>query len=217
MRAALYAIIPILALLASAGVWATVLPACAAAPWLGRFTPADCPPPLTPAALAAAAENARGEALRAELRRLERDLATRAACERAPVLRAGDPLDADRWAARDVSLMEGCWAFDGDLARVDPATGVVSRAETWRVCFDAAGAGTQEIGFADGAACEGPISAAFDGGGRLTLADGAPPACEPGPALTVRRGGCVLDGYSRAACALGDGAASVAVTLRRAE
>ncbi len=217
MRAFLYILAPIAALLVTAAVWAAVLPACAAAPWLGRFTPADCPQPPTPASLALAAERTRGAALHAELRRLERDLSAMAACERPAILAEGDRLDPTLWAARDVGVMEGCWAFGTDLARVSSTEGVVVPAESWEVCFDEAGVGTQEIAFADGAACNGPISAAFGADGRLVLRDAAPAQCAPPPALEARAGSCTLDALHRGRCVLSDGAATAEIVLRRAE
>jgi hypothetical protein len=217
MRIILYAVVPVLGLLIAIGVWALVLRACAAAPWLGWFTPANCPAPPTAASEAARAELARGEALRAELRRLQHELAARAACDSAPFVGPGDPLDSALLERRDIGVLEGCWLFDSDLARAEPETGAVSLAETWNVCFDAAGMGEQTIAFGAGTVCQGTLRAGFRGDGAISLADESAVSCEPGPELPTKDGACFIDAYGRATCVLHDGDSAVSVSIRRAE
>jgi hypothetical protein len=135
---------------------------------------------------ALAAEIARQRQLEGEIERLE--LALLRVPECAPPLPAPVPepvappepeaIPEDAWQERDISFLEGCWELDTDYQVQHAQTGEISRAESWQVCFDAAGAGRQTLVFDDGTQCTGPMLGSFAEQGRLQLQDDGNLRCD---------------------------------------
>lgn len=165
--------------------------------------PAPPPPPDPTAALKASLEAAGLDArkLRAELAALEAALKSKVAqCKPVAPPKPPPPLPADRWAQKDLSLLQGCWRLGRDT---EGNIGVGGRSEicavkAGRICFQANGSGqrqTSAICPSTGAIrCVAPITARF--GNDDTLGTTQPAVrCEPtgtgwnGPpnSLTCRR------------------------------
>lgn len=173
-----------------------------ARPALSRFASGLADPALCDLPADLAAREAAGDAGREEEVRLRRELAAvedevlrrRALCRIPPdpppppppqvatpepvPPPAPDPprtaaLPEDRWRARDVGMLEGCWILGRD-ARATLATpnGVIpGTVRAGRLCFGANGQGTRDARqeFQDGTRvnCRAPVTASFDGQGRL--------------------------------------------------
>lgn len=223
MRAAIYILAPLLAVLAIVAVWRALLPACATATPLSLFgsCPAADPPP---AARAAAVEVERGRSLQAQIDMLERELAARSDCTPQEIRRAAPPrqaeaeppaIDQERWEQRDVGLLEGCWRLHSDYRVTHRDTGESVTVPYWRACFDAQGRGTQNIRMSDGTTCEGSVRAEFRENGKLRLRDAGDTPCSGGRRLLRRDGDCDLDGAGGANCELRDRYGSTSVQLRR--
>jgi hypothetical protein len=134
----------------------------------------------------AEAEN-QGHVLTGELARLRQALGqARAACPLPDPPRIAAPpappappppvasLPADRWDRRDLGMLEGCWNRETNMSTVDNRTGQVNRVTRWVTCFDRQGNGRQEVTYANGATCSGPVRAEFLPSGRLAINDTAP-------------------------------------------
>ncbi|MDB5489933.1 MAG: hypothetical protein JWQ58_3648 [Reyranella sp.] len=118
--------------------------------------------------------------LQAELIALEADLAGKtAACEMAAA-RKPPPLPADRWNAKDLDLLKGCWLLgrevDGLVRSIDATTGVETDVEncktrTGRICFDGKGGGqreqTMDCPVRGRIVCRARIDAKFNADGTL--------------------------------------------------
>jgi hypothetical protein len=232
MRTLAYILGPALFLVAVLGVWAAMLPACAAAPFLGRIIPGRCPPVAASATESALlGELARGRALLAQLKILERELAALDKCaepprieraapldhraETAPDRIAPDRIDPDQWAARDIGLLEGCWLLESDYKLKVRSTGEEITVPHWRACFDAEGNGQQDFQLSNDMECKGPISARFNGDGAMTLSDGASVPCSRNAQIVERTGICTLDAAQIANCAMRDDAGVSNLILRR--
>ena len=142
------------------------------------FCPAPAAAPGNEPALAA--ESARQRALEGEIERLELALLRAPECAPAPQTppaqaEAAPPepeaIPEDAWQERDISFLEGCWELDTDYQVQHVQTGAISRAQSWQVCFDAAGAGRQTLVFDDGTHCTGPMLGSFAEQGDLQLQD----------------------------------------------
>ena len=72
-------------------------------------------------------------------------------------------LPQDRWDRRDLAMLEGCWHLDSPITVTNEARTKSSKLQSWRMCFDGAGAGQQTMVTEDGRRCEGPLAASFDG------------------------------------------------------
>jgi len=85
------------------------------------------------------------------------------------------------WDRQDLTMLQGCWHLDAILhvllGRDQPP--LVS---TWRMCFDVAGHGSQEIASQDGRRCSGPVEASFEGAALLRVT--STQACS-GPGLSI--------------------------------
>lgn len=175
---------------------ALLLPACAVG-GLGAC------PPVPEVASAGRIDDlrARRAALEAEAAALARRLAALPACV-PPVTAAVPPaqdIPPDRWARRDIGLLEGCWSLDSDYAMQD-RTGRVVRVESWQMCFGADGRGRQTQVFTDGTRCEGGIDGRFTEAGALQLADRGNVPCSGGHHIIARVGTCTLTPEGRATC-----------------
>ncbi|MGO8869611.1 MAG: hypothetical protein ACLQME_24255 [Alphaproteobacteria bacterium] len=83
----------------------------------------------------------------------------------------------DRWAKKDISLLEGCWNRITDLQTTDINTKVVYPVRAWRMCFDRAGGGHQELEYPNGERCAGPLHASFASNGDLKFEDDGDITC----------------------------------------
>jgi hypothetical protein len=176
--------------------------------------PAPAPPPDPTPALKAvlATVDTDGRNLAAELAAVEADIRERLAqCKRpeppkpveppkAPVAKAPPPLPADRWARKDLGMLQGCWRLGQDT---EGTIGFAGRSErcsvnAGRICFGANGGGerrTTAVCPGTGTiTCTAPITARF--GNDSTLGTTQPAVrCTPGQAnwngppnsLTCRR------------------------------
>lgn len=172
-------------------------------------TPPDPTPALTAALELAAAD---GRKLAAELAAIEAELRARLAhCKRPeppkpreppkpPVTQAPPPLPADRWARKDLGMLQGCWRLGQDTEGTIGFGGRSQRCSVraGRICFGADGGGerrTTAVCPGTGTiTCAAPITARF--GNDSTLGTTQPPVrCTPGQAswngppnsLTCRR------------------------------
>jgi hypothetical protein len=82
-----------------------------------------------------------------------------------------EAIPEEAWRERDIGFLEGCWDLDTDYRVEHVQTGEVSVAESWQVCFDAAGEGRQTLIFDDGTECTGPMLGSFGEQGSLQLQD----------------------------------------------
>lgn len=168
------------------------------------------PAPALKAALEVAAVD--GKKLAAELAAVEADVRARLAqCKRPeppkpaeppkpPVVQTPPPLPADRWARKDLGMLQGCWRLGQDTEGTIGFGGRSQRCsvKAGRICFGANGGGerrTTAVCPGTGAiTCTAPITARF--GNDSTLGTTQPPVrCSPGQAswngppnsLTCRR------------------------------
>ena len=141
------------------------------------------------------------DALEDQRRQLERRIAvlTRQLydlqCEPAPEQQeAADPVDPERWRARDLGLLDGCWELDSDYATEDRTTGETTSYTEWSVCFtpDGNGAGRQVMRSADGATCTGDVTGSFAANGRLVIAEPGDLPCSDGYTIFRRETTCAL-------------------------
>lgn len=167
----------LLALLLGVAFW-LLLNACGLRMIHGTPLLTFCPAPTLAAATdpALAAEIARQRSLESELERLELALLRAPQCS--PLVQSGAAdIPEEAWRARDVGFLEGCWELASDYAITAEHTGETVGVADWRACFDAGGRGRQDLTFADGSACGGPMTAEFAAGEQLVLRDGANVPC----------------------------------------
>jgi hypothetical protein len=139
--------------------------------WFGdRFVPVlHCVAP--PAADNQAEADARHGALAAELVRLVQEEGQRRLQCKLPVASVSVPLPRERWERHDLSMLEGCWhRFSNMTVREDPS-GVLRPVESWRICFDRGGNGTQTITLKDASHCTGTVRTTFQEDHMITSAD----------------------------------------------
>ena len=107
-------------------------------------------------------------------------------------------LPQDRWEQGDLGLLEGCWSNVMEMRTRDYETGRVGRVRSWRLCFDRQGRGRQSLVWTDGARCDGPIRARFEGS-RMRIEE--PENCSaPGRSLYRARWECERLDDSEASC-----------------
>ena len=111
-------------------------------------------------------------------------------------------IDEDDWNARDVSLLEGCWDLESNFSTTNRQTGVRSRYNVWRMCFDANGVGREDMRSESGSTCSGPVSGRFDANGSLVIEQPANLQCSDGGFIYRMRGQCALNQEGTANCAL---------------
>jgi hypothetical protein len=174
--------------------------------------PAPPPPPDPTSLLKASLDDAQADEkkLKAELAALQADLRNKVAqCKPIeppkpppppPAAKAPPALPADRWAQKDLGMLQGCWRLGHDT---QGSIGVSGRSEmcavkAGRICFGANGSGerqtTADCPRTGTIRCTAPITARF--GNDSTLGTTQPPVtCNPagtswnGPpnSLTCRR------------------------------
>jgi hypothetical protein len=80
------------------------------------------------------------------------------------------PLDSERWAKKDLSLLEGCWRLGRQtVGRINTEECAVPEG---RICFGAGGTGRRETSYncrvAGALKCEAPITSRFNNDGTLS-------------------------------------------------
>ena len=183
-----------------AGVAAVLLQACGV---LAASSGLDfCP--MAPGALSAEAD--RSDRLRVEIARLQLELTGRTLqCALVPPTEgpplelpteAGPPrpqqvaeakpkprppLPADRWAKKDVSLLDGCWQLGRKTSTTVDGQQCVVKAG--RICFQSNGGGQRQMSSqcSDKAVrCSAPVRATFGGNGTLSLTQRDSPCDQKG-------------------------------------
>ncbi|MCO6417501.1 hypothetical protein JYK14_15220, partial [Siccirubricoccus sp. KC 17139] len=162
-------------------------------------------------------EAERQDALEAELARLEEERGRRRLACPLPVEQPPPPeppqrqaeaprppepprrqeLPQERWDRGDLSMLEGCWRNTAEMTTVDPTTGQRNPLRSWRMCFDRNGHGRQELIWADGQRCAGPLQASFEGR-RMVIAE--PARCTGNRGLYTGRQDCVRINDNEAEC-----------------
>ena len=135
--------------------------------------------------------DSRGQELRTLLATLTEDIGRRqllcpvAVLPPAPTPEPRPPARADlpqeKWDRQDLSMLQGCWHLNTSLQAQD-RMGNLSPFKAWRMCFDGAGHGNQEVMLQNARRCSGPLEAAFDGERLLKV---TPPQPCSGPELTM--------------------------------
>ncbi len=141
-----------------------------------------------------ATEAGRRHALEDRVAMLERDLARTGATCRAPPSPEPGRLDAALWEEGDVAVLEGCRDHASDYRPRNMTTGDVLSAESWQMCFDAAGNGSRRLVMTGVVACGSGTWAAFSD------LDDFP--CSSGFAVFRRTMECDLQGDGEADCAM---------------
>ena len=73
-------------------------------------------------------------------------------------------LSAERWERREAGVVEGCWTLHSDVVFTRIWNRTQVRVASWRICFNAQGAGTQTVTYENGASCVGDATATFNAG-----------------------------------------------------
>lgn len=145
------------------------------------------------------------EALEAHIIHLQRRLARRECSMVLPFpigqVEAPKAIDTEAWENRDVSLLDGCWELDSDLSFLNRVTGEIRAAQTWKMCFDGAGNGTQNLSLDGGGVCTSDqVSAAFDDAGNLVVQDNSDIQCSDSTYIYERIITCQLADDGTASC-----------------
>ncbi|MCY3873741.1 MAG: hypothetical protein OXF88_05560 [Rhodobacteraceae bacterium] len=115
---------------------------------------------------------------------------------------APDP-NLERWANRDIRVLEGCWELVSDY-RTQQHSGFIAYrwfgADRWDMCFDAAGNGEQTLRSGGGTTCRGGTIGRFGGSGNLEIRDREDMLCSDGWHIHVRRSSCELQADGALAC-----------------
>ncbi|WP_342078218.1 hypothetical protein [Yoonia sp. SS1-5] len=108
-----------------------------------------------------------------------------------------EQIDEERFAERDVTLLEGCWQLEQTLTVEDIQTGALTIFDDWQMCFDANGQGQQIMRSNNGIICEGGVPGQFDDGGQLLIAEPGNLQCSDGSFIYRRDISCGIgaDGY----------------------
>ncbi len=88
-----------------------------------------------------------------------------------------DRLDPEMWAARDISLLEGCWNLVTDMDVIALATREIRPVESLVWCFDDVGFGHERREILGGEVCTGGIRASFNQAGNLDVWNPANLSC----------------------------------------
>ncbi len=139
-----------------------LLPGCGV-----RFGPLGdldlCAPVSAGLSAAMVREEGRRATLEGRMRGLEFRLASLPACP------DPDRIDPEKWAARDISLLEGCWTLVTDLEVTLMSTQESRPVESLVWCFDDAGVGHERREILGGDVCTGDIRASFNQAGNLDV------------------------------------------------
>lgn len=107
-------------------------------------------------------------------------------------------LPQERWERRDLGMLEGCWNLDSTVTVTNEARTQSSKLQSWRMCFDGAGAGQQTMVTEDGRRCEGPLAASFDGASTLLVTE--PARCRGSLSMNRSTRSCQRVSDSEAVC-----------------
>jgi hypothetical protein len=113
-----------------------------------------------------------GNALRTMLAQLMEETGQRRA-QCAPPPKPG--LTQTLWDNRDLSVLKGCWNRTSNMTLYDVDSNKPVTVQSWHMCFDENGGGTQDIVLTDGRSCNGPLTAHFE---SKTLVISEPQKCE---------------------------------------
>lgn len=111
-------------------------------------------------------------------------------------------IDEDAWRNRDLAVLDGCWELETNMRVTNIQTGKVSHYTEWTMCFDANGAGTQNMSATNGATCNGTVSGRFLDDGQLRIDEPGDLPCSDGMDILRRVGTCTLSGDGTARCNL---------------
>lgn len=106
-------------------------------------------------------------------------------------------LPRERWERGDLSMLEGCWRNTTDMTTVEVETGRRNPVRSWEMCFDRRGGGRQQIVWRDGARCEGPLRARFEGD-RMLIQE--PQTCQGTRGLFLGESECRRTNDNQADC-----------------
>ena len=124
------------------------------------------------------------------------------------------PIDRNDWNARDISLLEGCWNLDSHFSTRNRQTGVESVYDTWRMCFNSRGAGTEEMRSGTGSTCTGNIQATFDADGSLEIQEPVDLQCSDGSYIFRLVSRCTLNDDGTANCVVSQPETGSATTVK---
>ena len=151
---------------------------------------APSPPDITPALRASLDQTmADGKTLAGELASLQAEFKIKVASCKPIELPKPPPLQADRWAQKDLGILKGCWmlghdirSWRGEIGSPDREDDCTTKAS--RMCFDATGRGQVEstvvCPIAGTIYCASPITAQFANDGTFTTTSPAT-QCQRGP------------------------------------
>jgi hypothetical protein len=152
--------------------------------------PAAPPPPDKTLALRASLDQTTsvGKALAGELGSLQAELSSKVASCKPIEPRELTPLQADRWAKKDMSLLKGCWVLGHDAEGWRGKLGSAERekctTKAARMCFDADGhgqiEGTMVCPVSGTIYCASPATAQFMNDGTFSTTSPAT-QCQRGP------------------------------------
>lgn len=108
-------------------------------------------------------------------------------------------LAPDAFRDNDISIMEGCWELQSEYNVRHIRTGEITSFRDWRICFDAAGNGREEMRATNGVSCEGQLSGRI-GSGQLSMAEPGNLICSNGFEIFRRDITCSLDAQGVANC-----------------
>lgn len=139
---------------------------------------------------------------RSELERriaaLQQDLA-QTQCIPTPAAKAPE-IQPEQWEKGDLAVLEGCWALDQVYRLINRNSGALSEFRDWRICFDAAGKGTQSMRSTSGVTCEAGMSGAFAENGDLLMRDPGNLSCSDNTFIYRREVTCALTAEETVLC-----------------
>ena len=192
---------------------ALILPACGVR--LGVFGKLDFCPSTSTLSWDLEKELEQLAVLEDRLRGLERRLAGLPACpprlplEPPPELRAElqpppepdpDMLDAEKWAQKDLTSLEGCWSLASDFSVEDVESHEVTEVASLEMCFDENGNGEKHLVMTDAVECEGEVWATYLESGMLQINDREDIYCTDGSYVYRGIADCELEPNGEAAC-----------------
>ena len=90
---------------------------------------------------------------------------------------AKDDLPADRWKKKELAMLQGCWTRASNM-RVKRVAGPEFPVRSWRICFDKAGKGKQDLVWENGTTCSGTVVARFVASGELRIDEAQAPCSD---------------------------------------
>ena len=109
-------------------------------------------------------------------------------------------LDAEKWAQKDLSVLEGCWSLASDFSVEDIVTHEVTEVASLEMCFDENGNGETHMVMTGGVECEGEVLATYLESGMLQINDTDDIHCTDGSYILRGTAECELEPNGEAAC-----------------